>query len=151
MVTEPCYECEHMKPTPYVAPVPASTCKHTHKSLIPYTSGSSTYYISSCTPITNHITITETEAGKHGTCEAATTTVYRNGSGSAVAPVQISTVVLTQYEGGPTVTKTNYRNVTAAPVTAVMTVTSWRKGSAPATVYVKLWEKSPFLLLFPRT
>lgn len=95
--TKPCDECEHEKPT--------STCT-TQRTVIPYTSGSSTFYIHTTT-LTEHATC-ETTPPQY--CENKTKTVYQNGTG--VAPAEVSTVSLTQ------------------------TITSWKKGPAPATVTV---------------
>lgn len=127
--TEPCDECEHEKPTPYVPSAltsTISTCR-SRRSVIPYTSGSSTFYISTTTLTEQGTCKTHT---KQGTCETVTAagstltttsvrtaTVYKNGTN--IGPVQISTV-----------------NLTAPPTTETRTITSWRSGPAPATVTV---------------
>lgn len=90
--TTECGECELEQPT--------STC--TTHSVLPYTSGKSTWYVHTTTVQAT----CETTPPQY--CESKTKIVYQNGTG--VAPAEVSTVT--------------------------QTITSLKKGPAPATVTV---------------
>ena len=110
--TEPCDECEYEQPT-QVHTVSTSTCT-TSRSVIPYTSGSATYYITTKT-LTEQATC-ETSPQGYGETETVTSTKTMYGNNTNVAPVGISTIQVT------------------VPTTETETVTSWKRGKPPATV-----------------
>ena len=156
IVTETCDECEHHHPTP--SPTPEmitstiSVCRRPSHSIFPYTSGSGTFYFSSCTPTTMWYTPTPstfwyTQNATGGTClppstiyqnmtvpratsiltSVSTATVYRNGT---APPAQ--TVTISGSGGIMTVTTETCSNQGSAPVefqTIVSTI--YQSGSAP--------------------
>ncbi|KAK5163928.1 uncharacterized protein LTR77_010323 [Saxophila tyrrhenica] len=114
--TEDCDECEHNHPktTPFVFTSTISTCRRqtTSHSFTPYTSGSSTFFLSSCKPTT----LTKTQ---HRACETPSPSTI-------TAPGSISTKTL--FGNGTAVTITSYRNNTAPANTITVVSTKWQPG-----------------------
>lgn len=111
--TIPCHNCHHDQPTSPPQPPAITLTEHkcSSRTITPYTSGTATYLVSSCTPTT--ITAWTTQnATCPGPVQASATTVYQN----ITQPALVSTVL-------------RYVNITV-PVT----YTSYASGSPPATV-----------------
>ncbi|KAK0265837.1 hypothetical protein LTS09_001074 [Friedmanniomyces endolithicus] len=144
--TEPCCECGECEEMPMTTPAvfisTVSVCAATtpQSSIIPYTSGSSTYWVSSCVPSTlwytpSATTMWYTQNASALTCAPETSVVYSTttapGSGSCLPPSTITLPATTS-----TASTTIYSNGTAPPAqtvvtTAVSTVFSYRSGTAP--------------------
>ncbi len=144
---EPCHECEynhpkpppavivtktecehddcdhHTKTKPFVFTSTISTCRRqTTSHYTPYTSGSATYFISSCKPTT----LTKTQ---HGQCE-------ESPASTITVPGSVSVSTTTFFGNGSAITicgtsvVTSYRNNSRPGVA----VTSYAAGPAPNTV-----------------
>lgn len=135
-VTEPCCECGEceMTSTPQVLTRTVSTCTRTSRSVLAYTSGSTTYLMSSCVAKTS--TLYTTEAGvtmyQNETCapssSISTATVFRTG-----LPAPPSTVTITARNS----TSCGYNSLVSpiqnSPVSTVTFTTYVASGSPPAT------------------
>ncbi|KAK5124917.1 hypothetical protein LTR85_001107 [Meristemomyces frigidus] len=147
--TAPCCECGECEEqtTPAALTSTISVCKASaHSGIIPYTSGSSTFYISSCATSTlwytpSPSTVWYTQNATAGTCAPQTSTIWSTlttpGSGSCLSP---STVFASVTLPGATSVSTSistviqYQNGAAPPA---QTVTIAGSGSiVPTTIYV---------------
>ncbi|KAK1084237.1 hypothetical protein LTR33_002780 [Friedmanniomyces endolithicus] len=146
ITTEPCCECGECEEMPMTTPAvfisTVSVCAATtvQSSIIPYTSGSSTYWVSSCVPSTlwytpSATTMWYTQNASALTCAPETSVVYSTttapGSGSCLQPSTITLPATTS-----TASTTIYSIGTAPPAqtvitTAVSTVFSYQSGTAP--------------------
>lgn len=159
IITEQCDECEHnhlQTPHPVSAVFTStiSTCGRPTRSVIPYTSGSSTFYVSSCIPSTLwHTAMPSTMwYTQNGTCgpqstvfenittvstSISTATIYQNGTAPPAITItgsgQVSTLTVTSFppQTGPVQFQTLVSTLVS---TQSITYTSYASGSPPATV-----------------
>jgi hypothetical protein len=137
--TEPCHECgEDHHTTPDVITETISVCRRlsTTKSITPFTSGTHTYLISSCHPMTMWYTHNVTEEACQPprtftecaiSTAISTRVIYHNGTGAApvsfvTVPGNASTIRLTLTRPASTV---------VSPTTAYITETSYASGKIP--------------------
>ncbi|KAK0278633.1 hypothetical protein LTR35_004332 [Friedmanniomyces endolithicus] len=132
--TEPCCECGECEEMPMTTPAvfisTVSVCAATtpQSSIIPYTSGSSTYWISSCVPSTlwytpSATTMWYTQNASVLTCAPETSVVYSTttapGSGSCLPPSTITLPATTS-----TASTIIYSNGTAPPAQTVTVIST---------------------------
>ncbi|TKA73603.1 hypothetical protein B0A55_05715 [Friedmanniomyces simplex] len=147
--TEPCCECGECEDMPMTTPAvfvsTVSVCAATtvQSSIIPYTFGSSTFWISSCVPSTlwytpSATTLWYTQNATAPTCAPATsvtitlpattsiasTTIYANGSAPPAQTIVSTAVSMVYQSGTPPPAQT-------ATYTTVSTVYSYESGTPP--------------------
>jgi len=125
--TEPCCECgecDEMPSTPAVLTSTISVCGTTsHKSILPYTSGSATFWMSSCVPST-----------LWWTPSPSTMWYTRNVTASTCAPANTVTLPGSTAISTTTSTVIRYNNGTAPPAQTV-TVTATSLQGYTSTMY----------------
>lgn len=136
IITEHCHEgCNHPKPppTPNVLTRTISTCRKP-SSIIPYTSGSTTYLFSSCMPSTMWYT-------QNATCESSPpSTIYQSITIPRATSVSTSISTATVYQNG---TAPPAQTITLPGGGSVLTVTSYQYASTPSPLIITSYEGIP--------
>jgi len=148
IVTEPCHEgCDLPKPpphTPHVFVSTIATCRKPTRSIIPYTSGSQTFLVSSCAPSTLWYTPTPSTLWytQNASCDSypAPSTVYQSITIPGATSVTTSISTATVYANG---TAPPQQTITLAGSGSVLTVTSYQYASTPPALVVTSYESIP--------
>lgn len=140
VITEHCHGnegCNHPKPPPYTPHVLTSTISTCRKpsSIIPYTSGSTTFLFSSCMPSTMWYT-------QNVTCNSLppASTIYQSITIPGATAISTSISTATVYQNG---TAPPAQTITLPGSGSVLTITSYQYATTPSPLIITNYESIP--------